>query len=88
MQLTIDTSKDSKEDIRNVIKMLQAYVGDSLTGHDSQNSDFSIPNSDSSSGMFSIFGGDSNDDEDKNSEPQMYEEKKEPDSQKVQIVEY
>ncbi|MCF7865914.1 hypothetical protein K9L67_02555 [Candidatus Woesearchaeota archaeon] len=70
MEIHIDTKKDSDEEIRKAIRMLQAYVGDNISGSSSelssQVSGFSSQNSEMmnpSPGAFNIFGdgGGSND---------------------------
>jgi len=74
MKLTIDTSQDSHEDIRKVIKMLQHLVGEnsmisqpanifedsSSFGQESSQPTQSATEQPTSGGIFSIFGNTSN----------------------------
>jgi len=96
MEIHIDTNKDSKEEIRRSIRMLQAYVGERVSESgepafrdqftDTQGSE-EVP--DASPGMFNMFSGNSNDNDKSDEYPQTYdEEDKEPDTPRVQIVEY
>ena len=53
MIITIDTSKDSHQDIRKLIKFLQHHVGESNIYNNSlENKDIPIP----SAGVFDMFG--------------------------------
>ena len=54
MRVTIDTEKDSSEDIKKVISFLQQFVGQSSYG-----SSYDAPEPASSGGVFNIFGDDS-----------------------------
>lgn len=91
MDIHIDTNKDSKEEIRRVIRMLQAYVGESVTSSsqypDSQSSDSAMP--DATPGMFGMFNdGDSsttNDTMPYSETKEDQEDKKEP---RIQIIDY
>ena len=56
MIITIDTSKDSHQDIRKLIKFLQHHVGESNTYNNSlENNDIPTP----SAGVFDMFGDNS-----------------------------
>lgn len=85
MKIEIDTNKDSREDIKKAIKMLQALVGE----ENSYGLYKSNKQPEPSPGAFNMFGDDSpimGTDEAHNS----YEEKKEPPKKepKIQIIEY
>ena len=63
MKITIDTKEDSHEDIKKVVKMLQAL----LEGHTNAPMDLFSDNSsgsdsDSSGGLFNLFDDDKKDD--------------------------
>ena len=90
MKIEIDTNKDSHEDIKKAIKMLQALIGQQNNTHDDYNSYESKKQPDTSPGAFNMFGDDTpimgskdtyDSYEDKKEEPP----KKEP---KIQIIEY
>lgn len=94
MEIHIDTKRDSDEEIRKAIRMLQAYVGqnvsDQNTEHGTEDSDSGI--SDVSPGAFNIFGEDSSEsgggsqnNDDSMKEPDTSEDKEDP---KIQIVEW
>lgn len=61
MQITIDTQRDSKEELRKTAKFLLNLAGDESYGSESQNG--SSP--DASPAMFSMFGDDSSNSDDK-----------------------
>ena len=52
MIITIDTAKDSHQDIKKLIKFLEHHVGDSSTYNNIENNDIPSP----SAGMFDMFG--------------------------------
>ena len=57
MIITIDTSKDSHEDLRKLIKFLQHHVGEAVYSENSSTiNDMPTP----SAGMFDMFGDDNN----------------------------
>ncbi len=65
MEIKIDTARDSKEDIRKAIRMLQSIVEDMPMTSEygaSENTSESVP--DASPGMFSMFGSDTTPSED------------------------
>ena len=61
MQLTIDTTKDSHADLKKVIQMLQAFIGESSETHTNYEEPKSNiwedtpPQPDSSGGLMSMF---------------------------------
>ena len=55
MIITIDTAKDSHQDIKKLIKFLEHHVGDSTIYNNIENNDIPSP----SSGMFDMFGDNS-----------------------------
>lgn len=55
MEIRIDTNKDSKEEIKKIIKFLNDVVSDSNSSYSSQNAN-SIP--DASPSMFNMFSED------------------------------
>jgi len=56
MIITIDTSKDSHEDLRKLIKFLQHHVGENTYFEKTKPDDIPTP----SAGMFDMFGDDNN----------------------------
>jgi len=57
MIITIDTSKDSHEDLKKLIKFLQHHVGEAVYSENSSAiNDMPTP----STGMFDMFGDDNN----------------------------
>ncbi len=71
MQITIDTNKDSKEDIEKAIQLLSSLSGSRISSNSdifsnsspSSNNDFSIDQAkeESSNGVFNMFGGSNED---------------------------
>lgn len=55
MIITIDTSKDSHQDIRKLIKFLQHHVGETVYENKPLDNDLPTP----SAGMFDMFGDNS-----------------------------
>jgi hypothetical protein len=53
MEIKIDTLKDSKEELRQVIKMLQSLIGESAT--ESLANTVVSPSADASPGIFNLF---------------------------------
>lgn len=91
MEIHIDTKKDSNDEIRRAIRMLQAYVGDGVSSSyssSSSSSNTSMP--DASPGMFGMFNdGDSS--TSTNTTPSNTETKEDEDEDKtprIQIVDY
>ena len=73
MQITIDTDKESKEDLKKLISFLKNIVGDhsSYSSSDDSNS-FDLP---STGGMMGMFGDDSSSSTYDSSEPEDDEKK-------------
>lgn len=56
MIITIDTSKDSHEDLKKLIKFLQHHIGENVYSDNTRSDDFPTP----PTGMFDMFGDDNN----------------------------
>ena len=101
MEIHIDTKKDSDEEIKRAIRMLQAYVGEvvggqssehSGLGSDSQNAEvspgaFNMFGEDSSS-QGSVFGSQGSDSQNSDKSLEIKEEKEETDEPKIQFIDY
>ena len=80
MKIEIDTSKDNEQEIKKIIKMLQAYVGESVSSsYDSK--DYEAP----SDGMFNIFDNDNSSKDDNDDVPEKDEKEDRP---RIQIIDY
>ena len=95
MKIEIDTNKDSREDIKKAIKMLQALVGEESNSYSSFDSNVIQNQPETSPGTFNMFGEDTPimgsktgidlDEDEDFKQIDKQKEKKEP---KIQIIEY
>lgn len=98
MKIEIDTNKDSREDIKKAIKMIQALVGEESNSYSSYDSNSTSKQPEPFQGVFNMFRDDTPvmgsktgidlDEDDDFKQTTIKESQKEKKEPKIQIIEY